>query len=59
MADEENVKDDIDDILDDAYSEVKKKAKKISHKNRDNFLKQCIKDWYYHKISNNGNLSIY
>lgn len=32
---------------------------KISHESRDKFLKQCIKDWYYKKISKNGNLSLY
>lgn len=51
--------DGVNDIMDKAYSDAKKEIKKVTHNNRDNFLKQCIKDWYYKKISKSGNLSLY
>lgn len=52
----EDIQDEVNDAFDDAYKKVKKK---VTHNNRDKFLKQCIKDWYYNKISKNGNLTIY
>jgi len=56
----EEMQDDVNDIFNQALKDATKKIeKKVTHKNRDNFLKQCIKDWYYNKISKNGNLSLY
>lgn len=58
--DEEELTDDIEDIFDDAIKKAEKKiGKKITHNNRDNFLKQVIKDWYYNRISEYGSLSEY
>lgn len=55
----DEVQDSVNDIMDDAYDEAEKEIKKVTHNNRDKFLKQCIKDWYYNKISKNGSLSLY
>lgn len=55
---EDELTDDIKDIFDDAVKKAEKKiGKKVTHNNRDNFLKQVIKDWYYNRISEYGSLS--
>lgn len=55
----EQVEDIVNDEFNDAYKEAERQVKAVTHNKRDKFLKQCIKDWYYNKISKNNNLSIY
>lgn len=55
----EQVEDIVNDEFNDAYNEAERQVKAVTHNKRDKFLKQCIKDWYYNKISKNNNLSIY
>ena len=56
----DKAQEDVETIFNKAVKDAEKKIeKKVTHKNRDKFLQQCIKDWYYNKISKNGSLTLY
>lgn len=46
-------------LLQDEFKTILPTDEDGGHTSRDNFLKQCIKDWYYNKISKNNVLSLY